>query len=140
MSFNLSSENLLLPRTRSEDDISDYEEVIDNIILNLEDENGNEVLDNKVYNNVATRIGCQSPLPSSKFMKYINRDKDKDNYSIVSDLTEYEDNEIEEDEEYEINYKIWPIEYDYEEDYAEGYEECYKDDVSEANGNYSYCS
>ena len=140
MSFNLSSENLLLPRTRSEDDISDYEEVIDNIILNLEDENGNEVLDNKVYNNVATRIGCQSPLPSSKFMKYINRDKDKDNYSIVSDLTEYEDEEIEEDEEYEINYKIWPIEYDYEEDYAEGYEECYKDDVSEANGNYSYCS
>ena len=140
MSFNLSSENLLLPRTRSEDDISDYEEVIDNIILNIEDENGNEVLDNKVYNNVATRIGCQSPLPSSKFMKYINRDKDKDNYSIVSDLTEYEDNEIEEDEEYEINYKIWPIEYDYEEDYAEGYEECYKDDVSEANGNYSYCS
>ena len=142
MSFNLSSENLLLPRTRSEDDISDYEEVIDNIILNLEDENEvyNEVLDNKVYNNVATRIGCQSPLPLSKFMKYINRDKDKDNYSIVSDLTEYEDNEIEEDEEYEINYKIWPIEYDYEEDYAEGYEECYKDDVSEANGNYSYCS
>ena len=141
MSFNLSSENLLLPRTRSEDDISDYEEVIDNIILNIEDENGNEVLDNKVYNNVATRIGCQSPLPSSKFMKYINRDKDKDNYSIVSDLTEYEDNEIEEDEEYEINYKIWPIEYDdYEEDFAEGYEECYKDDVSEANGNYSYCS
>ena len=110
--------------------------------MNLEDENEvyNEVLDNKFYNNVATRIGCQSPLPSSKFMKYINRDKDKDNYSIVSDLTEYEDNEIEEDEEYEINYKIWPIEYDYEEDYAEGYEECYKDDVSEANGNYSYCS
>ena len=132
MSFNLS-ENLLLPRTRSEDDISDYEEAIDNIILNLENENGNEVLDS---NEVVTRIGCQSPLPSTKFMKYIN--KDKDNYSIVSELTEYED---EEDEEYEINYKIWPIEYDdYEEDFAEGYEECYKDDVSEVNGYYSYCS
>ena len=116
MNFNLSSENLLLPRTRSEDDISDYEEAIDQIILNLEDE------DKGLDNELATRIGCQSPLPSSKFMKYINRDKDKDNYSIVSDLTEYEDNEIEEDEEYEINYKIWPIEYDYEEDYAEGYE------------------
>ena len=133
MSFNLSPENLSLPRTRSEDDISDYEEAIDNIILNLENENGNEVLDS---NEVVTRIGCQSPLPSTKFMKYIN--KDKDNYSIVSELTEYED---EEDEEYEINYKIWPIEYDdYEEDFAEGYEECYKDDVSEANGYYSYCS
>lgn len=125
MNFNIS-ENLLLPRTRSEDDISDYEEAIDNIILNL----GNEV-----NNNVATRIGCQSPLLSSKFMKYINRDS-RDNYSIVSDLTEYEDTE-----EDEINYKIWPIEYDdYEEDFAEGYEECYKDDVSEANGYYSYCS
>jgi len=142
MSFNLSPENLSLPRTRSEDDISDYEEAIDQIILNLENENGNEVLynevldNNKVYNKVATRIGCQSPLPSTKFMKYIN--KDKDNYSIVSELTEYED---EEDEEYEINYKIWPIEYDdYEEDFAEGYEECYKDDVSEVNGYYSYCS
>ena len=133
MSFNLSPENLSLPRTRSEDDISDYEEAIDNIILNLENENGNEVLDS---NEVVTRIGCQSPLPSTKFMKYIN--KDKDNYSIVSELTEYE---IEEDEEDEINYKIWPIEYDdYEEDFAEGYEECYKDDVSEANGYYSYCS
>jgi len=133
MSFNLSPENLSLPRTRSEDDISDYEEAIDNIILNLENENGNEVLDS---NEVVTRIGCQSPLPSTKFMKYIN--KDKDNYSIVSELTEYED---EEDEEYEINYKIWPIEYDdYEEDFAEGYEECYKDDVSEVNGYYSYCS
>ena len=136
MSFNLS-ENVL-PRTRSEDDISDYEEVIDNMILNLENEVYNEVLDNKV----ATRIGCQSPLPSSKFMKYINRDKD--NYSIVSDLTEFEDREDEdtEDEEEEINYKIWPIEYDYdyEEDFAEGYEECYKDDISEANGYYSYCS
>ena len=132
MSFNPSSENLLLPRTRSEDDISDYEEAIGKNILNLD----NEVLDN----NVATRIGCQSPLPSSKFMKYINRDKD--NYSIVSDLTEFEDREDEntEDEEYEINYKIWPIEYDYAEDYEEGYEECYKDDVSEANGYYSYCS
>ena len=136
MSFNPSSENLLLPRTRSEDDISDYEEVIDEIILNLDNEN-------KVYNNVLIRIGCQSPLPSSEFMKYINRDKD--NYSIVSDLTEYEDKENEEDEnkEDEINYKIWPIEYDYEDyekDFAEGYEECYKDDVSEANGYYSYCS
>ena len=131
MSFNLSPENLSLPRTRSEDDISDYEEAIDNIILNLENENGNEVLDS---NEVVTRIGCQSPLPSTKFMKYIN--KDKDNYSIVSDLTEYE---IEEEDE--INYKIWPIEYDdYEEDFAEGYEECYKDDVSESNGYYSYNS
>jgi hypothetical protein len=130
MNFNLSSENLLLPRTRSEDDISDYEEAIDNIILNLENENGNEVLDS---NEVVTRLGCQSPLPSTKFMKYINRDKD--NYSIVSELTEYEDDED------EINYKIWPIEYDdYEEDFAEGYEECYRDDLSEANGNYSYCS
>ena len=137
MSFNLSPENVLLPRTRSEDDISDYEEVIDNIILNL----GNEVLENE-NEVVVTRIGCQSPLPSAKFMKYININRDKDNYSIVSDLTEYEDkDEDTEDEEYEINYKIWPIEYDdYEEDFAEGYEECYKDDVSEANGNYSYCS
>ena len=140
MNYNLT-ENLSLPRTRSEDDISDYEEVIDNIMLNLENENENE---NKVLdNNVATRIGCQSPLPSSKFMKYINRDKD--NYSIVSDLTEFEDNyedseDSEDDEEYEINYKIWPIEYDYIQDYEEGYEECYKDDVSEANGYYSYCS
>ena len=138
MSFNLSTENLLLPRTRSEDDISDYEEAIDNIILNIE----NEVLENE-NENVATRLGCQSPLPSSKFMKYINRDKD--NYSIVSDLTEFEDNyedseDSEDDEEYEINYKIWPIEYDYIQDYEEGYEECYKDDVSEANGYYSYCS
>jgi len=123
MSFNLSSENLLLPRTPSEDDISDYEEVLEN------------------KNNVLIRIGCQSPLPSSKFMEYINRDKD--NYSIVSDLTEYEDKQIFEDDEDEINFKIWPIEYDYddyEEDFAEGYEECYKDDVSEANGYYSYCS
>ena len=146
MSFNLSSENLLLPRTRSEDDISDYEEAIDQIILNLE----NEVLENE-DKNVATRLGCQSPLPSTKFMKYIN--KDKDNYSIVSDLTEYEDKDEDtqdtqdtqdtedtEDEEYEINYKIWPIEYDYIQDYEEGYEECYKDDLSEANGYYSYCS
>ena len=136
MSFNLS-ENVL-PRTRSEDDISDYEEVIDNMILNLENEVYNEVLDNKV----ATRIGCQSPLPSSKFMKYINRDKD--NYSVVSDLTEYDKDEDDDDddEDEEINYKIWPIEYDYdyEEDFAEGYEECYKDDISEANGYYSYCS
>jgi len=130
MSFNLSTENVLLPRTRSEDDISDYEEAIDKIILNLETENENEV---------ATRLGCQSPLPSSKFMKYINRDKD--NYSIVSDLTEFEDSEDnEDDEDDEINYKIWPIEYDYIEDFVEGYEECYKDDVSEANGYYSYCS
>ena len=134
MSFNLS-ENLLLPRTRSEDDISDYEEAIDKIILKLEN-------DNEVYNNVATRIGCQSPLPSSKFIKYIYRDKD--NYSIISDITEFEEQDFEDeqdkDEEYEINYKIWPIEYDYIEDFAEGYEECYKDDVSEANGYYSYCS
>ena len=125
MNFNLS-ENVL-PRTRSEDDISDYEEAIDNIILNLDNEN-----------NVATRIGCQSPLPSTKFMKYIN--KDKDNYSIVSELTEYEDKQDFEDDECEINYKIWPIEYDYAEDFEEGYEECYKDDLSEANGYYSYCS
>ena len=63
MSLNLSSENVLLfPRVRSEDDISDYEESINKIILNLN-------LNNKVYNNVATRIGCQSPIPSSKFMK-----------------------------------------------------------------------
>ena len=127
MNFNLSSENLLLPRTRSEDDISDYEEAIDQIILNLDNE-------------VATRIGCQSPLPSTKFMKYINRDKD--NYSVVSDLTEFEDKDedTDTDEEYEINYKIWPIEYDYIQDYEEGYEECYRDDLSEANGNHSYCS
>jgi hypothetical protein len=137
MNFNLS-ENVL-PRTRSEDDISDYEEAIDNIILNLENENGNEVLDS---NEVVTRIGCQSPLPSTKFMKYIN--KDKDNYSIVSELTEYEDKDEDEDtdneDEDEINYKIWLIEYDYIQDYEEGYEECYRDDLSEANGNHSYCS
>ena len=136
MNFNLSSENLLLPRTRSEDDISDYEEAIDQIILNLEDE------DKGLDNELATRIGCQSPLPSTKFMKYINRDKD--NYSVVSDLTEFEDKDEDEDtdtdEEYEINYKIWPIEYDYIQDYEEGYEECYRDDLSEANGNHSYCS
>ena len=136
MNFNLSSENLLLPRTRSEDDISDYEEAIDQIILNLEDE------DKGLDNELATRIGCQSPLPSTKFMKYINRDKD--NYSVVSDLTEFEDKDEDEDtdtdEEYEINYKIWPIEYDYIQDYEEGYEECYKDDVSETNGYYSYNS
>ena len=75
-------------------------------------------------------------------MKYINRDKD--NYSVVSDLTEFEDKDEDEDtdtdEEYEINYKIWPIEYDYIQDYEEGYEECYRDDLSEANGNHSYCS
>jgi hypothetical protein len=134
MNFNLSSENLLLPRTRSEDDISDYEEAIDQIILNLEDE------DKGLDNELATRIGCQSPLPSTKFMKYINRDKD--NYSVVSDLTEFEDKDedTDTDEEYEINYKIWPIEYDYIQDYEEGYEECYRDDLSEANGNHSYCS
>jgi len=138
MSFNLSTENVLLPRTRSEDDISDYEEAIDKIILNLENENENENENEVLDNNVATRLGCQSPLPSSKFMKYINRDKD--NYSIVSDLTEFEDSEDEDNEDDEINYKIWPIEYDYIEDFVEGYEECYKDDVSEANGYYSYCS
>ena len=140
MNFNLSPENLLLPRTRSEDDISDYEEAIDQIILNLgfEDEVFGLENENKNENKVATRIGCQSPLPSTKFMKYINRDKD--NYSVVSDLTEYEDKDEDTDEEYEINYKIWPIEYDYIQDYEEGYEECYRDDLSEANGNHSYCS
>jgi hypothetical protein len=136
MSLNLSSENVLLfPRVRSEDDISDYEEYIDKIILNLK-------LDNKVL----TRIGCQSPIPSSKFMKYIDNDynNDNDTYSIVSELTEYEDKDKENDkylnEEEEINYKIWPIDYDYMDDYEEGYEECYKDDVSESNGYYSYNS
>ena len=141
MSLNLSSENVLLfPRVRSEDDISDYEESINKIILNLN-------LNNKVYNNVATRIGCQSPIPSSKFMKYIDKNNnDNDNYSIVSDLTDYEENEKDKEndkylnEEEEINYKIWPIDYDYMEDYEEGYEECYKDDVSEKNGYYSYNS
>lgn len=141
MSLNLSSENVLLfPRVRSEDDISDYEESINKIILNLN-------LNNKVYNNVATRIGCQSPIPSSKFMKYIDKNNnDNDNYSIVSDLTDYEENEKDKEndkylnEEEEINYKIWPIDYDYMEDYEEGYEECYKDDVSEINGYYSYNS
>ena len=140
MSLNLSSENVLLfPRVRSEDDISDYEESINNIILNLN-------LNNKVYNNVATRFECQSPIPSSKFMKYINCNNDNDNYSIVSDLTDYEENEKDKEndkylnEEEEINYKIWPIDYDYMEDYEEGYEECYKDDVSETNGYYSYNS
>jgi hypothetical protein len=137
MSLNLSSENVLLfPRVRSEDDISDYEESINKIILNLN-------LNNKVYNNVATRIGCQSPIPSSKFMKYIDKNNnDNDNYSIVSDLTDYEENEKDKEndkylnEEEEINYKIWPIDYDYMEDYEEGYE----DDVSEINGYYSYNS
>lgn len=137
MSLNLSSENVLLfPRVRSEDDISDYEETINKIILNLN-------LNNKVYNNVATRIGCQSPIQSSKFMKYIDKNNnDNDNYSIVSDLTDYEENEKDKEndkylnEEEEINYKIWPIDYDYMEDYEEGYE----DDVSEINGYYSYNS
>lgn len=140
MSLNLSSENVLLfPRVRSEDDISDYEESINNVILNLK-------LNNKVYNNVATRFECQSPIPSSKFMKYIDCNNDNDNYSIVSDLTDYEENEKDKEndkylnEEEEINYKIWPIDYDYMEDYEEGYEECYKDDVSEKNGYYSYNS
>ena len=99
MNFNLSSENLLLPRTRSEDDISDYEEAIDQIILNLDLENEVFGLDNEL----ATRIGCQSPLPSTKFMKYINRDKD--NYSVVSDLTEFEDKDEDTDTDEETNAK-----------------------------------
>ena len=79
-------------------------------------------------------------------MKYIDCNNDNDNYSIVSDLTDYEENEKDKEndkylnEEEEINYKIWPIDYDYMEDYEEGYEECYKDDVSEKNGYYSYNS
>ena len=96
----------LLPRTRSEDDISDYEEAIDQIILNLDLENevfGFEDEDKGLDNELATRIGCQSPLPSTKFMKYLNRDKD--NYSVVSDLTEFEDKDedTDTDEEYEMS-------------------------------------
>ena len=70
-------------------------------------------------------------------MKYINRDKD--NYSVVSDLTQFEDK----DEDTEIRNKLLKFgrfEYDYIQDYEEGYEECYRDDLSEANGNHSYCS
>jgi len=138
MSLNVYSENVLLfPRVRSEDDISDYEETINQIILKL-----------NLNKKLLTRIECQSPIPSSKFIKYIdnNNDNDNDNYSIVSDLTDYEYNEKEKEndkylnEEEEINYKIWPIDYDFMEDYEEGYEECYKDDVSESNGYYSYNS
>ena len=140
MSLNVSSENVLLfPRVRSEDDISDYEETINQIILKL-----------NLNKKLLTRIECQSPIPSSKFIKYIDNDNDNDNYSIVSDLTDYEYNEKEKEkekendkylnEEEEINYKIWPIDYDFMEDYEEGYEECYKDDVSESNGYYSYNS
>ena len=138
MSLNVYSENVLLfPRVRSEDDISDYEETINQIILKL-----------NLNKKQLTRIECQSPIPSSKFIKYIdnNNDNDNDNYSIVSDLTDYEYNEKEKEndkylnEEEEINYKIWPIDYDFMEDYEEGYEECYKDDVSEPNGYYSYNS
>jgi hypothetical protein len=136
MSLNVYSENVLLfPRVRSEDDISDYEETINQIILKL-----------NLNKKLLTRIECQSPIPSSEFIKYIDNNNDNDNYSIVSDLTDYEYNEKEKEndkylnEEEEINYKIWPIDYDFMEDYEEGYEECYKDDVSESNGYYSYNS
>jgi hypothetical protein len=145
MSLNLSSENVLLfPRVRSEDDISDYEEYINKIISNL-----------NLNKKVISRIECQSPIPSSKYIKYIDNnnnnndknDNDNDDHSIISDLTEYEDRDKENEnddkylnEEEEINYKIWPIDFDYMDDYEEGYEECYKDDVSETNGYYSYNS
>jgi hypothetical protein len=98
-------------RKRSEDDISDYENEIDNVVK---------------------RLDCQSPTPSNEYINYnvvqdknINQNKNEDRDDCCSELTE------DEDEEYGI--KIFPIEdeYNYEEDYEQGYKEYYQDDNSE---------
>jgi hypothetical protein len=98
-------ENQLPIRKRSEDDISDYKDEIDNVVK---------------------RLDCQSPIPSNEYIKYKNevQDKNVDKDDCCSELTEDE-------EEREI--KIFPVEdeYDYEEDYAQGYKEYYEDDNSE---------
>jgi hypothetical protein len=97
-------------RKRSEDDISDYKDEI---------------------NNAVKRLDCQSPIPSNEYINYnevqdknVNQNKNEVQEDCCSELTEDE-------EEHEI--KIFPVEdeYDYEEDYEQGYKEYYEDDNSE---------
>jgi hypothetical protein len=101
--FELEEEIEKPVRKRSEDDISDYE---DNI------------------NRILNRLGCQSPIPSNEYIKYVD-DMEED---CISEITDDED---------EI--KIWPTKNEkentyedyYKKLYEEEYEEYYKDDNSE---------
>jgi hypothetical protein len=127
--YNFELEEIEKPlRKRSEDDISDYE---DNI------------------NRILNRLGCQSPIPSNEYIKYIDDKIEEDGISVVSEITDDEDFETENDnygkkientyssDEDEI--KIWPTKNEkentyedyYKKLYEEEYEEYYKDDNSE---------